>query len=103
MLAGPVEFTNFEQSSRYAQLGTAGGWGEVRALYDGSDGSNNFPNASGKPAGVHSTNADVRLQAILVGNVAVVKPSLALQRVGIQRAAPGARTHTAAGNASQRE
>ena len=90
--AGPVDFTNFEQSSRYAQVGAAGGWGQVRALYDGWDGSNNFPNASGKPAGVHSTNDDVRLQGIIVSGRAIVKPSVVLQRVGIQRAATAAKT-----------
>lgn len=98
--AGPVEFTNFEQTSRYGQAGVAKSWGTLRAMYDGWEGSNNFANASGKPAGVRSRSDDVRLQGIFVTGWSVLKPTVAVQTVGIKRAATAAKTFAAAADSN---
>jgi iron complex outermembrane receptor protein/hemoglobin/transferrin/lactoferrin receptor protein len=99
-VTGSVNFSNYEQTSRYAQAGVAGAWGQVRVLYDGWDGSNNFPNANGKPTGVHSTSDDVRMQSVIIGQTFVWKPSVVAQRVHIQRAATIAKTFEVAADSN---
>lgn len=98
--AGRIRYSNYEQTSRYAQAGLSGTWGNVRALYDGWEGYNNFPNANGKPAGVHSLNGDARVQGSLIAGTFVVRPSVVVQRVEIERAASIAKSYEVASDSA---
>lgn len=100
LYTGDVAFSNFEQRTGYAQLGVAGGWGQVQALYDGWQGDNNFPNANGKPAGVSVLNHDLRLKSNVLVGPFVLKPSVVYQWTRILRAATTARSYEVAADSN---
>ena len=89
---GKIDFTNHEESSAYGRVGAGGAWGNASIGYDSWDGNNNFPNANGKPTGVHSFNDDIRLRGNIIAGTFLVRPSLVVQRARIQRAATVAKT-----------
>ncbi|MBC7898182.1 MAG: TonB-dependent receptor [Cytophagaceae bacterium] len=84
---GTLPFTNYDQRAGYAQLGLSAGWGQGQVLYDGFDGYNNFLNSNGKAAGVRMANHELRSRGTVLAGAWVLKPSLALQELRIQRAA----------------
>jgi len=92
LFTGELDYTNYDQRAQYAQLGTAGDWGQVQLLYDGFNGFNNFNNITGRPAGVEMNNHEVRLRGTLLRGPFVIKPSLTQQQLRIQRAASAAKT-----------
>lgn len=84
---GKLPHTNFEQRASNVQLGQSGGWGQAQLVYDGFTGYNNFLNTNGRPTGVRMANHEVRTRGTLLAGAWVVKPSLSLQALRIQRAA----------------
>ena len=99
-ITGRIPFSNYEQSSYYGQAGVSGTWGNVRALYDGWDGYNNFPNANGKPAGVHAGNDDIRVQGNIIAGRFVFRSSVVAQKVRIERAASIAKRYEVASDSA---
>ncbi|AHG91212.1 TonB-dependent receptor [Gemmatirosa kalamazoonensis] len=90
VFAGRLAHTNYDQVASYGQLGTAGAWGQVQAMYDGFVGYNNFLNANGRPTGVRNQNHELRMRGTLVRGPWVLKPNVTYQSLRIQRAATAA-------------
>jgi outer membrane receptor protein involved in Fe transport len=90
---GVLPYTNYEQFAGFGQVGIAGARGQVQLLYDGYAGYNNFLNANGRPAGVRMTNHEWRARATALAGRWVLRPSVALQDLRIQRAATAQLTY----------
>lgn len=90
---GTLPFTNYDQRAGYAQSGWSAGWGQGQVLYDGFEGFNNFLNSNGRPAGVRMSNHELRTRGTLIAGRWVIKPSLAVQELRIQRAASAQLTY----------
>lgn len=92
LYVGRISYSNYEQAASYAQVGAAGRWGQVQALYDGFDGFNNFLNQNGRATGVRNQNHEFRLRGSLLQGGWLIKPALVFQNLRIQRAASIAKT-----------